>query len=247
MRYALYAVMQRSREQPAAHSQPRGCSCRRTAHAGQALAGAATAASCCCIPSLIARKAVPGLRSSSSSSRRGASAAVRRGGPRICSVRRAAWRAMARPRRARRAVSSWTWRPASRSGRARKQRACSLAQLVDAVALMLCRRLRRTDGAGDWGDRPAGQRGCPGHDGRDGAQNSQQQHLCRLARVPWCCARRCTVHGVLGDHAPAVWHARRPQVVYTTACAAPSPSGDGSFVPLTVNYAERFSAAGRTA
>ena len=34
--------------------------------------------------------------------------------------------------------------------------------------------------------------------------------------------------------------------VYTTACCSPSPSGDGSFVPLTVSYAERFSAAGRT-
>ena len=35
-------------------------------------------------------------------------------------------------------------------------------------------------------------------------------------------------------------------VVYTTACCAPVPSGDGSMVPFTVNYQERFSAAGRT-
>ncbi|GFR41812.1 hypothetical protein Agub_g2582 [Astrephomene gubernaculifera] len=31
-----------------------------------------------------------------------------------------------------------------------------------------------------------------------------------------------------------------------TACCSAAPVGDGSFVPLTVNYSERFSAAGRT-
>lgn len=36
-------------------------------------------------------------------------------------------------------------------------------------------------------------------------------------------------------------------VIYSTACASREVTGDGSFVPLTVNYAERFSAAGRTA
>lgn len=35
-------------------------------------------------------------------------------------------------------------------------------------------------------------------------------------------------------------------VVYATACCSAAPVGDGSFVPLTVNYTERFSAAGRT-
>jgi len=35
-------------------------------------------------------------------------------------------------------------------------------------------------------------------------------------------------------------------IVYSTACASRDCTGDGSFVPLTVNYAERFSAAGRT-
>lgn len=35
-------------------------------------------------------------------------------------------------------------------------------------------------------------------------------------------------------------------VIYTTACCAARPSGDGSFVPFQVNYQERFSAAGRT-
>jgi polyribonucleotide nucleotidyltransferase len=35
-------------------------------------------------------------------------------------------------------------------------------------------------------------------------------------------------------------------VIYTTACCSNKPSGDGSFTPLTVNYQERFSAAGRT-
>jgi polyribonucleotide nucleotidyltransferase len=35
-------------------------------------------------------------------------------------------------------------------------------------------------------------------------------------------------------------------VLYATACCSSSPTGDGSFVPFTVNYAERFSAAGRT-
>ncbi|MEW5317022.1 MAG: hypothetical protein WDW38_008355 [Sanguina aurantia] len=34
--------------------------------------------------------------------------------------------------------------------------------------------------------------------------------------------------------------------IYTTACCSPVATGDGSFLPLTVNYAERFSAAGRT-
>ena len=34
--------------------------------------------------------------------------------------------------------------------------------------------------------------------------------------------------------------------LYTTACCSPSSSGDGSFVPLTVSYTEKFSAAGRT-
>lgn len=37
------------------------------------------------------------------------------------------------------------------------------------------------------------------------------------------------------------------QMVYTTACCSNIATGDGSFVPLTVNYSERFSAAGRTA
>lgn len=35
-------------------------------------------------------------------------------------------------------------------------------------------------------------------------------------------------------------------MVYSTACASRECTGDGSFVPLTINYAERFSAAGRT-
>jgi polyribonucleotide nucleotidyltransferase len=35
-------------------------------------------------------------------------------------------------------------------------------------------------------------------------------------------------------------------MLYTTACASRDCTGDGSFVPLTVNYAERFSAAGKT-
>nr|ABF57675.1 chloroplast polyribonucleotide phosphorylase [Chlamydomonas reinhardtii] len=35
-------------------------------------------------------------------------------------------------------------------------------------------------------------------------------------------------------------------MLYATACCSASPTGDGSFTPLTVNYAERFSAAGRT-
>ncbi|KAF5828424.1 chloroplast polyribonucleotide phosphorylase [Dunaliella salina] len=35
-------------------------------------------------------------------------------------------------------------------------------------------------------------------------------------------------------------------VIYTTACCSDKPTGDGSFVPLTINYQERFSAAGKT-
>ncbi|KIY96871.1 polyribonucleotidenucleotidyltransferase, partial [Monoraphidium neglectum] len=35
-------------------------------------------------------------------------------------------------------------------------------------------------------------------------------------------------------------------VLYTTVCCENTPKGDGSFVPLQVNYQERFSAAGRT-
>jgi hypothetical protein len=36
------------------------------------------------------------------------------------------------------------------------------------------------------------------------------------------------------------------QVLYATACCGPKPQGDGSFVPLSVHYQERFSAAGKT-
>ncbi len=36
------------------------------------------------------------------------------------------------------------------------------------------------------------------------------------------------------------------QVLYATACCGDHTVGDGSFTPLQVNYAERFSAAGRT-
>jgi hypothetical protein len=36
-------------------------------------------------------------------------------------------------------------------------------------------------------------------------------------------------------------------MLYTTICAGREVTADGSFVPLTVNYSERFSAAGRTA
>jgi hypothetical protein len=36
------------------------------------------------------------------------------------------------------------------------------------------------------------------------------------------------------------------QVVYATACCSNGPQGDGSFLPLSVHYQERFSAAGRT-
>lgn len=35
-------------------------------------------------------------------------------------------------------------------------------------------------------------------------------------------------------------------VLYCTACCNGTPTGDGSMVPFTVNYQERFSAAGRT-
>lgn len=34
------------------------------------------------------------------------------------------------------------------------------------------------------------------------------------------------------------------KVIYTTACASEN-SGDGTFLPLTVSYSERFSSAGR--
>jgi polyribonucleotide nucleotidyltransferase len=36
------------------------------------------------------------------------------------------------------------------------------------------------------------------------------------------------------------------QVLYATACCGDKPQGDGSFVPLSVHYQERFSAAGKT-
>ena len=36
-------------------------------------------------------------------------------------------------------------------------------------------------------------------------------------------------------------------VLYTTICAGREITADGGFVPLTVNYQERFSAAGKTA
>ena len=44
----------------------------------------------------------------------------------------------------------------------------------------------------------------------------------------------------------AVFASEGETVLYNTACASRECTGDGSFVPLTVNYAERFSAAGRT-
>ncbi len=40
--------------------------------------------------------------------------------------------------------------------------------------------------------------------------------------------------------------AMSPQVLYTTACCSLEATGDGSFIPLQVNYTERFSAAGKT-
>ena len=36
------------------------------------------------------------------------------------------------------------------------------------------------------------------------------------------------------------------QVVYVTACCGDEPTGDADFLPLSVHYSERFSAAGRT-
>ena len=45
----------------------------------------------------------------------------------------------------------------------------------------------------------------------------------------------------------AVMASEGDTVIYATACASRELTGDGSFVPLTVNYSERFSAAGRTA
>ena len=36
------------------------------------------------------------------------------------------------------------------------------------------------------------------------------------------------------------------QMLYATACCSSEPAGDGSFLPMTVNYSERFSATGRT-
>ena len=39
---------------------------------------------------------------------------------------------------------------------------------------------------------------------------------------------------------------RHLQVLYTTACCNAGKTTDGSFTPLTINYSERFSAAGRT-
>jgi polyribonucleotide nucleotidyltransferase len=35
-------------------------------------------------------------------------------------------------------------------------------------------------------------------------------------------------------------------MLYTTVCASTEPSEPSDFIPLTVNYQERFSAAGRT-
>ena len=43
------------------------------------------------------------------------------------------------------------------------------------------------------------------------------------------------------------WLLLMVQVLYTAACAAPGVTGDGSFVPLSIHYQERFSAAGKTA
>ncbi|KAA6427955.1 MAG: polynucleotide phosphorylase [Trebouxia sp. A1-2] len=40
--------------------------------------------------------------------------------------------------------------------------------------------------------------------------------------------------------------APKAAVLYTTACCSLDATGDGSFIPLQVNYTERFSAAGKT-
>jgi polyribonucleotide nucleotidyltransferase len=54
--------------------------------------------------------------------------------------------------------------------------------------------------------------------------------------------------GAIGLQANGAVMAREGEtIVYTTACASRDRTGDGSFVPLTVNYQERFSAAGKTA
>ena len=53
--------------------------------------------------------------------------------------------------------------------------------------------------------------------------------------------------GAIGAQANgAVFATEGETMLYTTACASRDCTGDGSFVPLTVNYAERFSAAGKT-
>jgi hypothetical protein len=71
-------------------------------------------------------------------------------------------------------------------------------------------------------------------------------------------AERCTFRlgdsevtletGRIGRQAGGAVMAREGDTaLYTTICAADAPAADGSFLPLTVVYQERFSAAGRTA
>lgn len=58
-------------------------------------------------------------------------------------------------------------------------------------------------------------------------------------------ASHCRLERLAARHQAPSWPSWAT-LTYTTACCSPSPTGDGSFVPLTVSYAERFSAAGRT-
>ncbi len=71
-------------------------------------------------------------------------------------------------------------------------------------------------------------------------------------------AERCTFRlgdsevtletGRIGRQAGGAVMAREGDTaLYTTICGADAPAADGSFLPLTVVYQERFSAAGRTA
>lgn len=75
------------------------------------------------------------------------------------------------------------------------------------------------------------------------------------ANPPCCAAAHCHMLDVHRSRVHCATHmphllSSHPllllQVLYATACCGAKPQGDGSFLPLSVHYQERFSAAGKT-
>jgi hypothetical protein len=132
-------------------------------------------------------------------------------------------------------------------------RPCSSASCVAGCRHLLLPPPRPSDRPRDGRDWAAGQRRSHGLHGRHGEcvctgctctpacsarATARRWHRCR-----GCCSASWRLRARL---LPLLLLLRRTQVLYATACCGNSPQGDGSFLPLSVHYQERFSAAGRT-